>query len=104
MTKQERSVKVESLSNNSNSINHFPRLVSITLTHVHTDYANEFLCQSRSHVPRLSSLKIKYAELATVTENFTSDFTRFNCAQLKKLLIEEQMVYPRHFYLYFPLL
>ena len=104
MTQQQRSVEIESLSNNSNSINHFLRLVSITLTEVHTDYINEFLCQSKSHVPRLSSLKIKYAQLTSVTENFTSDSTRFNCAQLKKLLIEEEMVYPRHFYIYFPLL
>ena len=103
-TQQEHNAETESLGKSQTSTNHFPRLTRITLINAHTDYVNEFFCRTKSHVPRLSSLRINYEKLVTVTKNFTSDSTRFNCAQLKKLLVEEKMVYPRCFYEYFPLL
>jgi hypothetical protein len=104
MTPQEHKIEIETMNDNQNSANHFPRLISITLIEAHIDYVNEFLRHTNSHVPCLLQLRINYDKLVTVTNNFTSDLTRINCAQLKKLMIEEEIVYPKHFYLYFPFL
>ena len=102
MTPQENNVQSKSSNKNQNLMNHFPRLIKITLTDAHIDYVDEFLCQTKSYVPRLLSIAVSYENLAIVTNNFTSDLTRVNCAQLKKVSIEGEMVYPNNFYLYFP--
>jgi hypothetical protein len=77
-------------------------LIRLSLTHAHIDYADQFLCHTKTYVPSLKTLQIQYAKLVIVTNNFTNDATRFNCGQLKYLLFDIRPVYPKHFKLYFP--
>jgi hypothetical protein len=104
LTPQEHKDEIEAINVNQNSTIYFPQLVVIILIDAHIDYVDQFLRHTKSHVPCLSSLEINYEKLVNVTNNFTSDLTRINCAQLKRLWIGEEIVYPKHFYLYFPFL
>ena len=65
-------------------------------------YAEHFLNETKTHLPRLTELKIEYNLLETVTKNFTRDQTRMNCAHVKRLYLEEVIVHPKDFYSYFP--
>ncbi|CAF4100424.1 unnamed protein product [Rotaria sordida] len=49
----------------------------------HIDYVEEFLCNLNTRLPCLSKFHVKYEHLVTVTENFTRNTTRMNCAKLK---------------------
>lgn len=83
------------------SIIKYLHLIRLDLDNAHIDYANQFLCHTSTYLPHLITLVIRYEQLITVTNNFTNDLTRVNCAQLKRLLNDELTVYPSHFYLYF---
>ncbi|CAF1462450.1 unnamed protein product [Adineta ricciae] len=80
----------------------YNNLVRLRLTHAHTDYAYQFLCDTKARVPKLSILKIQYDKLVIVTDNFTNITTQINCNQLKKLIFDEIIVCPEHFHDYFP--
>jgi hypothetical protein len=43
-----------------------------------------------------------YDYVKDVTENFTRDATRRNCAGVKRFLVGNHMTYPEDFYRYFP--
>ncbi len=77
-------------------------LIRLKLFHAHIDYAEQFLHHTNAYVPRLHTVAIQYKKLATVTNNFTNDKTRFNCGQLKHLVFGRLLDYPEHFYPYFP--
>jgi hypothetical protein len=81
----------------------FPRLISLELAS-HADYAEQFLVDKNCHLPRLLNLGIRYESLAIATHNFTNDATRFTCAKLTTLEIDEPFVRPENFDQYFPLL
>ncbi|UJR07088.1 hypothetical protein I4U23_011376 [Adineta vaga] len=83
------------------SYNH---LIRLRFTRAHIDYVYQFLCHRKAYVPKLSILKIQYHKLVSVTNNFTNVITQINCSQLKELLFDEIIVYPEHFYHYFPCL
>ena len=80
MIPQEHSVGTKVVNKHRGSINHFSYLTRVVLTCAHVDYINEFLCQTKSYVPRLSLLEIDYERLVIVTNNFTNQLTRINCA------------------------
>ncbi|CAF1111668.1 unnamed protein product [Adineta ricciae] len=82
----------------------FHYLTALRLSAAHVDYVEQFLLTEKTCLPRLSTLTVEYESLANVTKNFTNDASRQNCAQLKRLLIEEPFVCPKHFHEYFPLL
>jgi hypothetical protein len=86
----------------NSSIIKYLHLITLNLSNIHIDYARQFLCHINTQLPNLHTLMIEYEQLETVTNNFTSDLTRINCAQVKQLLTNELNVYPEHFYLYFP--
>jgi len=88
----------------SYSIVEYPHLTSLDIRFVHIDYVEQFLDESKTRLPHLTELHIEYDQLKTVTENFTRDATRLICSQVKRLIIKEVVVYPKDFYLYFPLL
>ncbi len=48
--------------------------------------------------------QINTSHLEMVTENFTRDETRRNCAKVKRLIVKSCIVYPKVVYDYFPLL
>ncbi|CAF3386043.1 unnamed protein product, partial [Rotaria sp. Silwood2] len=91
-------------NNHSYTIIEYPHLVSLDITFVHTDYIEQFLMETKTYLPRLNELKVCYAGLDIVTENFTRDVTRRNCTNIKQLITEDRLVYPQEVFLYFPLL
>jgi hypothetical protein len=91
-------------NNHSYTIIEYPHPVSLDITFVHSDYIQQFLMETKTYLPRLNELKICYVGLEFVTENFTRDVTRRNCANVKQLITEHRSVYPREVYSYFPLL
>jgi hypothetical protein len=82
----------------------FPHLILLDLSLAHVDYAEQFLSERNTHLPRLLDLKIRYESLAIVTNNFTNDATRLNCAKVTRLKIKEPFVRPEKFHQCFPLL
>jgi hypothetical protein len=95
-------VKPEELS----SIIEYSHLVELNCACVHIDYVEQFLSNSNTRLPCLNKLDVQYEHLVTVTENFTRDTTRINCAKLKHITFDHKvaMVHSKNFYLYFPLL
>ncbi len=78
--------------------------MELRLNSSHDDYAEEFLFERNTYLSRLLSLQIEYQSLAIVTNNFTNDASRRNCAQLQHLAIKGPFVRPENFHSYFPLL
>ncbi len=82
----------------------FPHLILLDLATAHVDYAEQFLFNKNTHLPRLLNLSIGYESLAMVTNNFTNDAARLNCAKLTNLDIEKPFVRSKNFHQYFPFL
>jgi hypothetical protein len=61
-----------------------------------------FLDETKTHLPHLAELTATYEQLQTVTENFTRGTTRSNCANVKRLIFEDSIFYPKDVYRYFP--
>ncbi len=55
------------------------------------------------HLPKLIELYIDYEHLLTVDDNLLNKTARANCARVVLLHVHEDIVYPKHFYSYFPL-
>ncbi len=94
------------VSNNNElySIVEYPNLISLCLRCSPIDYVEQFLNETKTHLPHLTKLRVGYNELRFVTKNFTRDATRRNCAQVKQLIIDKTIVHSKDFYNYFPLL
>jgi len=87
----------------ASSIIEFSYLLELHLTWAHIDYIQQFLFQSNTSLPCLNKLHAQYEDLITVTENFTSDAARANCAKLKHIIFDLiPVVYSENFYDYFP--
>jgi hypothetical protein len=86
------------------SIVEYPLLISLDIESANDYYAEHFLNETKTHLPRLTELKIRYEDLEMVTKNFTRNETRRNCAKVKRLIAEHYMAYPKDVYHYFPLL
>lgn len=84
------------------SIIEYPHLISLNICLVDVDYVENFLNHTKTHLPRLMELKVKYDQLETVTENFTRAVTRNNCANVKRLILEESAVDLKDIHHYFP--
>ena len=80
--------------------------LSFSCDGTHIDYVEEFLCNLNTRLPCLSKLHVEYEHLVTVTENFTRNTTRMNCAKLEHIDFYHKLgiVRSKDFYLYFPLL
>ncbi len=91
----------------ASSMIEYSHLVELYYNHdVHIDYVEQFLSNLNTRLPCLSKLHVKYEQLVTVTENFTRNTTRMNCAKLKRIKFDNEVktVHSKDFYLYFPLL
>jgi hypothetical protein len=86
------------------SIVEYPHLRYLDVSDAATDYVENFLDERKTHLPRLIHLKIDYDSLKEVTKTFTRDARQCNCSQIKRLIIDDKMVYPKVVYRYFPLL
>ena len=80
----------------------FPYLKYLDLKDAHDDYAELFLLEKTTHLPRLSGLAIQYESLTNITKNFTADVKQFNFGTLKSLDLCEAFVRPESFHRYFP--
>ncbi|CAF2837110.1 unnamed protein product [Rotaria sp. Silwood2] len=96
--------KLNSNDNQLHSIVEYPFLISLSIFYTHIDYVEQFLNQTKTHLPRLTELTVDYDQLRIVTENFTRDTTRLNCINVKNLIFEKLIVHSEDFYTYFPLL
>ncbi|CAF3654345.1 unnamed protein product [Rotaria socialis] len=73
----------------SYSIIEYPHLTSLDVICSLTDYLEQFLDETKASVPCLTELEVSYRYLKTVTNNFTREETRRNCAKVKKLIAIE---------------
>ena len=81
----------------------FNHLFHLNVINAHSDYVIQFLSDRNTRLPCLSELLIEYETLTTVTNNFTNDALRLNCAKIKSLYTCDPLVRPQNFYSYFPL-
>ena len=84
------------------SIVEYPYLTELDLEDAHINYVEQFLIETRISLPRLDYLRVEYEHLTRVTENFTNNATRLNCAKVKRLITEVTMVHSKEVYSYFP--
>jgi hypothetical protein len=85
------------------SIVTFNYLISLRLEAAHIDYVEQFLNETKTHLPRLTKLTVKYDYLTRITEHFRRDTTRLNCMKVKELYTGEiEVQYLKDFNAYFP--
>jgi len=82
----------------------FSHLIELQCGYVHIDYIEQFLSSLYTHLPALTKLAVQYEHLVAITENFTSDVIRINCAKLKSIHFTDvqSTVHSEDFYHYFP--
>ncbi len=88
-------------NNQSNSIAEFPHLTYLDILCANINYLEQFLNERKTYVPCLTKLIVVYDNLRNVTNNFTREETRRNCAKMKKLMMTIPLVHSKDFYLYF---
>jgi hypothetical protein len=97
--------KLNSNDNQLNSIVKYPHLIWLELGCVHIDYVEQFLNETKTHLPCLTKLTIYYGHLWFVTKNFTRYITRRNCIKVNELDIgKEKVQLSKDFNVYFPVL
>lgn len=95
----------QSNENRSNlSIIDYTHLTVLSVYISHDHYMEQFLDGTKTCFRNSIRLIADYHDLQRVTNNFTRDTTRINCAKVKYLDRFEQWNVPSHFYDYFPLL
>ena len=91
---------------NSNTANlpriSFPRLNYLNLRSAHMDYVEQVLSDELTCLPCLRELYVEYDKLTALTNNFTNDVARANCAHVQFVNPDEYFVPPENFFLYFP--
>ena len=86
------------------SIIEYPHLIYLDLTGANHYYIEDFLNETKTHLPNLRHLKIIYSILEVVTKDFTRDDLRHNCGRVERIIVGDPIVYPEKVYRYFPLL
>jgi hypothetical protein len=82
----------------------YPHLTSLDITRTNTTYVEQFLNETKTHLPCLAELKVRYEDFRIITEDFTREVTRRNCVNVTRLITGRQTVGSKDFYIYFPLL
>ncbi|CAF3001057.1 unnamed protein product [Rotaria sp. Silwood2] len=95
---------LNSNDNQMHSIAEYHHLTSLSVRYCHIDYVEQFLNETKTHLPRLTELIVDYNQLTIVTENFTRNTTRLNCAKVKQLIIIKALAHSKDLYDYFPVL
>ncbi|CAF4292753.1 unnamed protein product [Adineta steineri] len=88
----------------SNVIAEYPHLTVLDVTGGEIDYTEQFLNETKTYVPCLIQLIVIYNDLRLVTNNFTRQETRRNCANVQRLEMIRPLAHTHDFYVYFPLL
>ena len=85
------------------SVIEYPNLISLDVMYANNYYIEQFLLDTKTYAPRLTGIEVRYNQLKCVTENFTRDATRYNCANVKQLIfLENRKDYPEEVSRYFP--
>jgi hypothetical protein len=92
--------KPDSVDNYSPVVEYL-HLISLQLSFVNSYYVDQFLNEKKTNLPRLTELKVIYGQLKSVTNNFTRDETRRNCSTVKRLIVEDSVVFSEDVYRYF---
>ncbi|CAF2986919.1 unnamed protein product [Rotaria socialis] len=82
----------------------YPHLTFLDITRVSIKYVEQLLDETKTHLPSLTELHVRYEDLRVVTEDFTRELTRRNCAKVTRLKTWREIVGSKDFYIYFPLL
>jgi hypothetical protein len=82
------------------SVIEYSHLTALHLFHVHDDYVEQFLFDTKTSLPNFIRLSIDYDQLQRVTHDFTRDTTRNNCSKIKTMRNSLQL--PKHNRSYFP--
>ena len=80
----------------------YRHLISLRFGLVVCYYVDQFLNETKTNLPRLTELHVRYRQLKNVTENFTRNQTRRNCAKVKRLTVGKSIVLSEDAYRYFP--
>jgi hypothetical protein len=80
----------------------YPHLSILSLIRAHDDYIEQFLVHTKTCLSNYISLDIGYHRLQRLTNNFTADATRSNCAKVKYIYDIAGLNVPEHFHTYFP--
>lgn len=99
-TLQQRESNVE--NGKALEIAQFRHLIYLDAFGANINHIEQFLNEKKTYLPCLRKLKIMYNKLWIVTEDFTREETRRNCAGITTLLISRPLVCTKEFYLYFP--
>ncbi|CAF4439699.1 unnamed protein product, partial [Rotaria magnacalcarata] len=82
----------------------YPYLTLLDIARTNTTYVEQFLNETKTHLPSLAELRVGYDDLRIITEDFTREVTRRNCINVTRLITRRQIVGSKDFYIYFPLL
>ncbi|CAF3391175.1 unnamed protein product [Rotaria socialis] len=82
----------------------YPYLTLLDIARTNTTYVEQFLNETKTHLPCLTELRVGYEDLRIITEDFTREVTRRNCINVTRLITRRQIVGSKDFYIYFPLL
>jgi hypothetical protein len=63
----------------------YPRLIEFNFICVHDDYIEQFLLDTKTFLPNNIHFWGEYKDVKRVTQNFTLDTMRVNCAKIKYL-------------------
>jgi hypothetical protein len=80
----------------------YPHLTSLDVAYCHENYLEQFLNETKAYVPCLTKLTVDHRHLKSVTENFTREATRCNCAKVKQLIIIQRLDNSEDHSHYFP--
>ncbi|CAF4580153.1 unnamed protein product, partial [Rotaria sp. Silwood2] len=86
----------------SYSVIEFTHLILLDIKRTKKNYIEQFLLETKTHLPHLTHLKVNYYDLKTVTMNFTRDAMRRNCSKVNHLIVEEPITFSKDIYQYFP--
>ncbi|CAF3049153.1 unnamed protein product [Rotaria sp. Silwood2] len=95
--------KLNSNDNQLNSIVKYSHLIWLRIDSVHIDYVEQFLNETKTHLPCLTKLSVYYNHLKIVTKNFTRYITRRNCIKVNELDIGK-VEHSKDFNVCFPVL
>ncbi|CAF4429762.1 unnamed protein product [Rotaria sp. Silwood2] len=80
----------------------YSHLTLLCLDMAHDDYIEQFLIDTKACLSNYISLSVYYPSLQKVTNNFTRDKTRINCAKVNYIYDIDKLNLPQHFHTYFP--
>ena len=83
----------------------YPHLTLLSINKIGTYYVEQFLNETKTHLPCLAELSLsEYEDLRIVTKDFTREETRRNCANVTRLITKNGVVGSKDYQTYFPLL